>query len=161
MVGELSEADTSFLLLHAFYHLRSLLDRLIDEGELGRWIQPGMGPLLYSLYDGDRVTVSEIARNVRLSLSRVTITLKRMEENGLVKLTREPTDRRVVRVRLTARARALEARMQVLRGKVQEILHHDMDSSSVDATKRGLATLIQAMELHKWHSRDPRKKESR
>lgn len=52
-------------------------------------------------------TVSEIANAMMVTASTMTITINRLERKGLVERERSGDDRRVVRVRLTERGRAL------------------------------------------------------
>ena len=153
-VGEkrVKRQEVAFLLLQAFYQLRGLLERLLAESKLDRWIQPGMGPILYALYDRDDFTGTDLAERVELSLSRITITLGKMKEKGLVTLTKDPDDRRVVRVRLTKRARSLKPRLLELRREVRKVIHASMDADTVLETKQRLLKIITSMDLHRRES---------
>ncbi len=153
-----AEQDVSFLVLRAFYNLRGMLDRMLAEHELDEWVRPGMGPILYALYEADDCTISDIAGRVQLAASTLTNTLKRMEKNRLVKLTKCSEDRRAVRVKLMPLARRLEAKMHELRREVRSVLHGDMSERQITQTKKLLTQMIEAMEIHEWESKHPRNK---
>lgn len=62
------------------------------------------------LWEEDGQTVGEIGDKLRLESSTLTPLLKRLEAAGQVRRTRDSTDERQVRVRLTASGRALRER---------------------------------------------------
>ncbi len=156
-----SDHDVSFLVLRAFYNLRGMLDRMLVEHGLDKWVQAGMGPILYALYEGDDCTIREIGERVLLAPSTLTNTLKRMEKQGLVTLAKDASDRRAVRVRLTARARKLETDLHEMRDEVQRVLHGDMSPRQIQQTKSLLSQMIESMDVHEWEGKDPRSRPSR
>lgn len=84
-------------------------------------------------------TVSELAQKSRVTVSTMTISLKRLERKGLVRRVRDARDLRVVRVQLTDKGRAIaEAHQrfhrQMVAAVVQELPASDM------------SILLQAME---------------
>ncbi len=70
--------------------------------------------LLIALLDGDGVTVSELGARVAMDKSTLTGILDRLERDGLVERVENPSDGRSFVVRLTARARELEARLRAV-----------------------------------------------
>lgn len=152
-----SGSDLSFLLLRAFYDLRGMLDRMITESGLQGEVRPGMGPLLYALYEEEDCTVSELSARVGLAVSTLTNTLKRMERDDLVSLQRDAGDRRVVRVTLTKKARALEDDMVALRQRVRGVLGSNLTKSEFQSLAAGLGRIIDAMEIDAWEAAHPSK----
>ena len=76
-------------------------------------------------------TVSELAQKSRVTVSTMTISLKRLERKGPIKRVRDAKDLRVVRVRLTDKGRAIaEAHRrfhrQMVAAVVQELPVSDM-----------------------------------
>ncbi len=158
--AETGATDVSFLILRAFYNLRSLLDRLLVEHELDQWVQAGMGPILYALYEQDDCTISDVGERVKLAPSTLTNTIKRMEKNGLVKLSRDERDRRAVRVMLTQRAWRLEKKMCAMRDEVRSVLHAEMSDRQVQQTRSLLMQMIESTDVHEWESKHPNKSKS-
>ncbi len=70
--------------------------------------------LLIALFEGDEVTVSELGARVAMDKSTLTGILDRLERDGLVERVENPSDGRSFVVRLTARARELEARLRAV-----------------------------------------------
>jgi len=160
-VEDLLRQDISFLVLRAFYNLRGMLARILSEMGLDQWVRPGVGPVLYALYERDDCTISDISERTLLSASTLTGTLKAMQRSGLVRLTKDEGDRRAVRVRLTALGRKLEPQMNEMRRQVREVLGDDPQDEQSHNTKPRLAEMILAMDLHEWESNDPRKRKRR
>ena len=150
-----AEPDLSFLLLQASYQLRGLLDRLIEKHGLDDTVQPGMGPILYALYQEDDCTIREIGERVPLAPSTLTNTLKRMEKQGLVDLKKDASDGRAVRVHLTKLARKLEKDMNEMRDEVQAVLHGDFSKNKLNCSRDLLRELIERMEIHQWEHNHP------
>lgn len=76
--------------------------RLAPHGlTLAQWV------VLTALWRHDRMTVGELARYYRSSNVVLTRTLDRMSDRSLIEREADPRDRRVVRVKLTEKARGL------------------------------------------------------
>ena len=152
---EETRPDLSFLLIRAYYDLRGMLSDMLAETGLDGSVRPGMGPLLYPLYQEDGCTLSELSKRVGLALSTLHNTLKKMEKDQLVSLKRDPEDRRVVRVHLTPKARELKGEMFALRESVRSVLGAGLDDDQVDQFKDLLLGMIGSMEVRAWETRHP------
>jgi DNA-binding MarR family transcriptional regulator len=71
-------------------------------------VHEGQPFILRCLWADDGLTPGEIARQLGLATSTVTRASTRMEAAGLLRREPHPSDRRLVRLRLTERARALQ-----------------------------------------------------
>jgi len=63
--------------------------------------------LLRLLDDSDPVMVGELADHLGVTASTMSLNLKRLEASGLAERSRDPADRRVMNVLLTAKGRAI------------------------------------------------------
>src|ERR1700749_149921 len=70
--------------------------------------------VLSVLWEGDDQTISGIAAKLDLEPSTMTPLVKRLEEAGHVVRKRNPHDERQVKVRLTAKGRAIRAETKTL-----------------------------------------------
>ncbi len=77
----------------------------------GAGLQIGMWLYLRSLWFEDGLTQSELCQRVGASKPTTLDQLRRMEHRGLVRLQRTTTDRRAVRVLLTAEGKSLKDRL--------------------------------------------------
>src|SRR5262249_12907650 len=99
-----------FALARAYYNYLGLLERVLAETKMDRHVRPGMGHILFALFEQDDRVIKDIGARVQLSSSTLSGLLARMEKAGLVATRRDEADGRAVRVRLTARGRAVEAK---------------------------------------------------
>uniref|UniRef100_A0A7V4TWZ5 MarR family transcriptional regulator n=1 Tax=Candidatus Caldatribacterium saccharofermentans TaxID=1454753 RepID=A0A7V4TWZ5_9BACT len=72
----------------------------------------GQPPILGMLWEKDGRTQKDIAEALGLRPPTVTIILRRMEKNGLVRRETDPEDLRAVRVYLTERGRNLQKEVE-------------------------------------------------
>ncbi len=93
----------------------------------GLGLYPGQELLLMQLLDRDHQTQSELLEAVGLDHSTVSRSLRRMQEAGL--LHREPTesDRRILRVSLTDRGRALRGPLEEMWATLERVTVSDLE----------------------------------
>jgi MarR family transcriptional regulator, organic hydroperoxide resistance regulator len=78
--------------------------RLLEHG-----VYAGQHVILMCLWDQDGLTPGQLARRIGLETATITRTVQRMEGSDLVDRRGDDTDRRMVRVWLTPRGKALRA----------------------------------------------------
>ena len=78
--------------------------------------------LVHLAHAGDATSVRDIEAEVQLERYEVSRTAKRLEEKGLLAKVASETDRRLVRLSLTAKGRALMAELLPLARRYQERL---------------------------------------
>lgn len=83
-------------------------DRMLDEAGIDAF-NGAQGRILYVLWQGDGLTISQIGGQTSLANTTLTSMLERMEASGLIRREPSPTDRRAQLVFLTDQARALRA----------------------------------------------------
>ncbi|MFJ5811616.1 MarR family winged helix-turn-helix transcriptional regulator [Streptomyces sp. NPDC093093] len=76
---------------------------------------PGQLPALLALYENDGQTQAELARHTGVEQPTMALNLKRMERDGLITRSPDPTDARRALVHLTKTATAIRADIQALR----------------------------------------------
>lgn len=69
-------------------------------------VYPGQVPLLKTLAKSDGLSQRELSSTLCIRPSTVTVTLRRMERNGLIERRRDQFDQRVIRIYMTERGRA-------------------------------------------------------
>ncbi len=100
-----SRADAAFAAA-----LRSGLVR----ARLGGVVDPGMGPVLFSLEERDVLSMSELASLAHVPRSTMTGVISRMEKRDLVRTAANPLDGRSVVVALTTKGRGVVPRLRVV-----------------------------------------------
>ena len=80
--------------------------RILIKEELN--ITPGQMSVLYALYNGDGITITELSKKCYLDNSTLTGVIDRLEKSGLVLRGEHPDDRRQLLIYLTDTAKAKE-----------------------------------------------------
>ena len=105
-------------------------------------VVPGQFAQLLALYDEDGITQNELCERVHVDQSTMAHTLKRMERDGLINRSADPTDRRRAIIRLTSRARSLQPILTAAAVEVNAVATRGVDSAEADAAMSVVARLI-------------------
>ena len=84
-----------------------LFDRMLANANIDAF-NGAQGRILYVLWRGDGLTISQISAQTSLANSTLTSMLDRMEQSGLIRREASPTDRRALLIRLTDKVKALQ-----------------------------------------------------
>jgi len=128
--------------------------RTARDPETGRRVSAHRTSILSHLDPADPTMVGELAEHHGVTASTMSLTLKRLESAGLVRRDRDPADRRVTNVRLTAAGlRVRDARTILDPDRVDRVL------TSMDPARRrdalwGLRLLVEAVDA--WQSEGAR-----
>lgn len=129
----------------AFYAYIGRLEIELADHDLDQHLRPGMGPILFTLFEEDDRSIKAIAARTQLSSSTLTGLLTRMERAGLVERRRDANDGRVVRVRLTALGRSLESRARAVLKRFDVLVAQALKPEEVDETRRLLRRFTAVM----------------
>ena len=99
--------------------------------------------LLVLWQDGSR-TISDIARRLKLPANGITPVIDRLEAAGLVMRRRDPDDRRVISIHLTADGVALED--LAARAQLSVVCETQLDGAALRALRDELHAMVQRME---------------
>ena len=92
---------------YKFYRLAYLCAQALDERLARHNVTVGQFRMLLVLWEREDVTQAEIAHLLDVEQPTVASTLRRLERDGLITTTGDPSDRRRTRIVLTKRAHAL------------------------------------------------------
>ncbi|WP_159567845.1 MarR family winged helix-turn-helix transcriptional regulator [Streptococcus halichoeri] len=93
-----------------------------------------------------KVTPSDIAREVMVTLGTVTTSLNKLEKKGYIERTRSSEDRRVVYLHLTKKGRLLDRLHAKFHKNMFSRIVAEMDDDATKAMERGLKNLYQFLE---------------
>ena len=128
--------ELSFSLGRAYYNYIGVMDRLLAEHELDEYLAPGMGHVLFALYENDDCIIKDIVTRTRLAPSTLTLMLLRMERKGLLERYPDASDGRAMRIRLTELGWSLEPRCRALLRRMRSTLQAGMKADEVATLKR-------------------------
>jgi DNA-binding MarR family transcriptional regulator len=93
---------------------------------------PGVNPVVAWLMQLSESTQSELSRLVGIEQPTMAVTLKRMERDGLISRSPDPTHGRRTTVRLTARGRKLSQLMSKAAAEVETLAMQGLSAREVD-----------------------------
>ena len=137
--------ELSFYIGRAYYNYKLLLERTLRDLGLDRLVSPGMGHLLFALFEEDDCIIRDLARKTRLSFPTITQMLRKMEASGLVRARRDAEDGRAVRIRLTPLGRSIEPRCRKVLSRLNTVLESGLSRRDVVRAKKALARMIENM----------------
>lgn len=85
-----------------------LFDRMLADADIDAF-NGAQGRILYVLWGKDGITISQLSAQTSLANTTLTSMLDRMEVSGLIRREPSPRDRRALLIRLTDKARSLQA----------------------------------------------------
>ncbi len=134
--------DLAFYLGRAYYNYINVLERALRDAKLDRYLVPGMGHVLFALFEHDDCIIKDIVERTSLAPSTLTAMLNRMERSGLVKRHPDLADRRATRVKLTKLGRSLEPACWEVQNRIQGILQAGITADEGEALRRLLARIM-------------------
>jgi len=116
-----TEYQMGFLLSRATWAMNNFVNRMLRENDLGD-ISVAYFAVLQALWENDGLSISDLGERAQLEKSTMTSLIDRMEGAGLVRREDHPTDRRAYRIRLTARGKDLEEKLDQVVNRVYQHL---------------------------------------
>ena len=111
--------------------------RPFDVG-IGQWA------VLMHLWSHDGMTQAQLARRIAIEQPTMVRTIDRMERDGLVTRSPDPSDRRAIRISLTERGSALRDQLVPLAAGVNRAATAALTADEVITLRRLLAKLVAA-----------------
>ena len=123
-------------------HLLAGISRLVGGRMRDKFSEIGLrhaqAMVLFHLWHGDGMAQNTLARRLHVTPPTATNTLQRMERDGWIERTRDPSDQRIVRVSLTAKAKALRAET----GAAFHALDHELADILTDSEREVFLALL-------------------
>ncbi len=142
MTSSLFFADTLQQLTYDLVRYSAMCDRVCTE-QLG--ITGAQGYTILAIPDGDSISMNDLSLKMKLASSTMTRMVDQLVQRGLVDRQPDAEDRRVVRVRLTARGRQAKDQLHgTLQGFFSQVLQAVPEGERATML-RSLETLNQAI----------------
>lgn len=103
----------------------------------------GQPPVLFSLWEQEGQTQTELADNLRIAPATITKMLQRMERAGFVQRKVDPEDQRVSRVYLTEAGRAVKSQVEAIWKTMEEETFANFNEEERDLLRRFLLRIRQ------------------
>lgn len=128
-------------------HLARRFARALERRLAGHGVALGQFPLLLVLWEEENITQSEIARRLEIEQPTVANTLQRMERDGLITTSTDPSNRRRTLIGLTEKGRALEGPLTTEARAVNSAAVSGVSASDIDHFRAVLRQLNSSKNL--------------
>ncbi|MBQ0720811.1 MAG: MarR family transcriptional regulator [Gammaproteobacteria bacterium] len=103
---------------------------------------------MFMLYINEGMTQQEMANRLQADKGAVARTLAQLEEQGYVSRRRDPSDKRVTRVYLTDKSKALQGDLEKAVERVITRLNEDIAVGEEDIIKIQLTQMLKSLSAH-------------
>jgi DNA-binding MarR family transcriptional regulator len=117
--------------------------KLLVETDLN--ITPGQMTVLYTLYKGDGIPITELSKKVFLDNSTLTGLLDRLEKLGLVVRSATSEDRRCYHIYLTDKAKSLQNDICHTMAKVEHLMTTGCSEAEVATFRKVLDHIFRTL----------------
>jgi MarR family transcriptional regulator, organic hydroperoxide resistance regulator len=136
-----------WLLGRAHLNYSAVLQILLNDAGIGH-VRPGMGHVLFALYETDGLAQTELGAKTGLAPSSITELVQRMHRAGLVKKTRDRTDRRITRITLSAAGRKLQPKCNAVSDRLRTIVDDGISPGDGVALRAVLTRVVHNLKKH-------------
>lgn len=137
-----------FAIGRAYYAYLGMLEGVLREAELGKYVRPGTGHILFALFERDNRTIKDLVDRARLSYSTLSGRVSQLRRAKLVTCRRDAADGRSVRVSLTPLGKSLEPKCRAALARVDEIMLAGLSESRLRTTRDALRKMTDGMREH-------------
>jgi DNA-binding MarR family transcriptional regulator len=133
-------------LIRLLTRAQKLLRAAADEAMSAHGVRIGQNLVLEVLWDRDGLSPGELAARLGVSTPTVVNTATRMANDGLIERRPDPTDRRLVRIYLTEKARAAEAPIAEARRRLADHALATLTDEELEVMAVALQKIIDRMQ---------------
>ncbi len=123
--------EGGFLIAKIHFLSERILSRILKKYELEE-INPAQGRILFVLWQGDGISIQELAKKTSLEKSTLTSMLDRLEQAGFVKRVPSSEDRRKITIKLTEKDRECRNIYSRITGEKTEIFYKGFTAKETD-----------------------------
>lgn len=121
---------------------RKLKNYRLDE------INPGQGRILFALWQGDGITIQELAKRTSLGKSTLTSMLDRLENTGYLVRVPSKVDRRTQIIELTKKDKALRGAYLRVSGEMTDLFYEGFTNDEIEGFESCLNRVFDNLNNH-------------
>lgn len=129
-------------------HLARLLAQALRDRIEPHGVVPGQFAQLLALFEEDGLTANELCERVQIDQSTMAHTLKRMERDGLIRRTPDPSDGRRALITVTPLARSLQPDLVRAALDVNAVAARGLGPDGVAACMSAITLMIANLEVY-------------
>ena len=135
-----SQRQAGFLMAKIRQVAGRLFERILKD--YGIEINSAQGRKMFALWQGDGISINELAKKTQLKKSTLTSMLDRLENMGYVKRQRSKKDRRKILIKRTNKDKNLENRYVELSQEITKLFYKGFSKTEVDRFENDLVRIL-------------------
>lgn len=120
-------------------------DKILQQKNIDAF-NGAQGKILYVLWQGGKMTATEISKKSGLAKTTLTAMLARMEEQGLIRTEKNAKDKRSALVCLTEKAVALKDEYDGVTKEIEDIYYKGFTDKEIDRFENCLKRILKNLE---------------
>ena len=129
-----------------------IAERMLKD--YGIEINSAQGRIMFALWQGDGISINELAKKTQLKKSTLTSMLDRLETMGYVKRQRSKKDRRKILIKRTNKDKNLESRYVELSQEITKLFYKGFSKNEIDRFENDLAKILDNLTDYEAEMRD-------
>ncbi|GIO40417.1 radical SAM mobile pair system MarR family transcriptional regulator [Paenibacillus apis] len=126
--------------------IKQIQGRLLEKALIEHGITQfngAQGRILFVLWDNDNIPISELSEKTGLAKTTLTSMLDRLEKSGHIQRVHDPTNRRIIRIRLTEAARNLQEQYNKVSEKMNAIFYEGFSDDEIFTFENSLRKVLE------------------
>jgi DNA-binding MarR family transcriptional regulator len=118
-----------------------IFDRKLKEYDIND-LNTAQGRIIFSLWQNDDVSISDLTRHTALGKTTLTSMLDRLEKRGFIAISRDKNDKRKTRISLTEKSKSLEDRYNAVSIEMTELFYEGLSEKQIDDFEMNLKHIL-------------------
>lgn len=140
----LSKTNGGFLISKIKQIQGRIFEKLLIEHGINQF-NGAQGRILFVLWEEDNIPIKELASKTGLAKTTLTSMLDRLESSGHIQRVYDPSDRRTVKIKLTAATLNLKQQYDEVSIKMSEIFYKGFDDDEIISFEKSLNKILNNM----------------
>ena len=145
-MADVRRSEGGFLLSKVHQLSGRVFNRLLREH--GIEFNSAQGRILFVLWKGDSIPITELADETMLSKSTLTSMLDRLEEAGHIRRDQSPKDRRVILIHLTDENKRLKHKYERVSREMMELFYEGFTWEEIKEFEGYLRRTLENLKKH-------------
>lgn len=107
-----------------------MLEKMLIEYGIDQF-NGAQGRILFVLWECDNIPISELSEKTGLAKTTLTSMLDRLENTGHILRMHDPSNRRIIRIKLTEAAKNLQGQYDKVSSKMSEIFYEGFSDDEI------------------------------
>lgn len=112
-------------------------------------INPGQGRILFALWEKDGISIQDLAKRTSLGKSTISTMLKRMRDEGYLKIEHPPGNERTKLVSILQQSKEIESSFEKLAEEMNNIYYKGFANNEIIEFEKNLERILQNLKGHK------------